>query len=57
MRKAGAARVSMTTIVAMAEILEDYGTNIAKEAIELARHAKRKTIKKEDVKLAARRMT
>ncbi len=57
MRNAGAERISMTAITSMAEVLEDYGTKISKETIELARHAKRKTIKKEDVKLAARRAT
>ena len=56
MRNAGAERVSMSAIVTLAEVLEDYGTKISKEAIELARHAKRKTVKKEDVKLAARRV-
>jgi histone H3/H4 len=38
----------------MAEALEEYGTRLSREAIELAKHAGRKTVKKEDVKLAAR---
>jgi len=57
MRNAGAERVSMNAITIMGEILEDYGTRLSKEAIELAKHAKRKTVKKEDVKLASRRVT
>ena len=56
MRNAGAERISINAIATMAEILEDYGTKLSKEAIELARHAKRKTVKKEDIKLAVRRM-
>ena len=56
-RNAGAERVSMDAIVFMAEILEDYGTKLSKEAIELAKHAKRKTVKKEDVKLTSRRFS
>lgn len=57
MRKAGAERVSMDAIIIMADILEDICRDISKEAIELARHARRKTVKKEDVKLAVRRVT
>jgi len=55
MRSAGAQRVSATAVAELAEALEEYGTKLSKEAIELARHAGRKTVKKEDVKLAARR--
>jgi len=57
MRNAGAERVSLDSVVTLAEILEDYGTKLSKEAIELAKHAKRKTVKKEDVKLASKRIT
>lgn len=55
MRNAGAERVSVNAIITMADILEDICRDISKEAIELAHHAKRKTVKKEDVKLAGRR--
>ena len=55
MRKAGAERVSATAVAELAEALEEYGARLSKEAIELVRHAGRKTVKKEDVKLAARR--
>ena len=51
-RSAGAKRVSETAGVALAEILEQYGLEIAEEAIKLAQHAKRKTVKAEDIKLA-----
>jgi len=56
MRRAGAERISKEAIVALAEALEEIGTRISKEAIELAKHAKRKTIKKEDIKLAVKRI-
>ena len=56
MRKAGAERVSMGAITAMTEVLEDYCIKISKDSIELAKHAKRKTLKKEDVKLATKRI-
>jgi len=55
MRKAGAQRVSATAVAELAEAMEEYGLKLSKEAIGLARHAGRKTVKKEDVKLAARR--
>ncbi|MBW6470088.1 MAG: histone family protein [Methanosarcinaceae archaeon] len=51
-RSAGAHRVSETAGIALAEILEQYGLEISTEAIKLAQHAKRKTVKAEDIKLA-----
>lgn len=56
MRKAGAQRVSATAIEALAQALEDYGTTLSTEAATLARHADRKTVKREDVRLAERRL-
>jgi len=55
-RSAGADRVSETAGIALAEILEQYGLEIAEEAIVLAKHAKRKTVKAEDIKLAMERL-
>jgi histone H3/H4 len=57
MRNAGAERISMNAIITMADILEDICRDISQEAIDLAKHSKRKTVKKEDVKLAARRLS
>ncbi|MEA1985687.1 MAG: histone family protein [Euryarchaeota archaeon] len=51
-REAGAKRVSESAGIALAEILEQYGLKIAKEAIKLANHAGRKTIRAEDIELA-----
>lgn len=56
MRKAGARRLSAAAIETLAEALEAYGEELSKEAAALARHAGRKTVKKEDVKLSARRL-
>ncbi len=55
-REAGADRVSEGAREALAKILEDQGMKIAKEAIKLAEHAGRKTVKIEDIELAASRV-
>jgi histone H3/H4 len=54
-RNAGANRVSEDACEALAEVLEEYGLVISTEAIKLARHAGRKTVKAVDIKLAAQR--
>lgn len=53
-RKAGAERVSDGAKRVLAAILEDLAEQITKAAIQYARHAKRKTITAEDIKLAAK---
>ncbi len=55
-RKAGAERVSNDASAELARTLEDYGVEISKEALALARHAKRTTVKEEDIRLAASRV-
>lgn len=54
-KDAGAERVSDDARITLAKILEEMGRDIASEAIKLARHAGRKTIKAEDIELAVRR--
>jgi histone H3/H4 len=57
MKKARAERISITVVTSLAEILGDIGIKISKEAIDLAKHAKRKTVEKEDIKLVVKRTT
>ena len=51
---AGAARVSEDAADALREVLEDFASEVASKAVQLARHAGRKTVTKEDIKLAYR---
>ena len=52
-KKAGAERVSESAAVEMARVLEEIGVKIGKEAVDFAMHAGRKTVKAEDIKIAA----
>ncbi len=55
-RKAGAERVSEDAGMELARVLEDYGIEVSREAMSLAKHAHRVTIKDEDIRLAVVRM-
>jgi len=55
-KKAGAERVSETAADKLAKVLEDVGVRIAREAIDYAMHAGRKTVKAEDIEIAARKV-
>ena len=52
LKKAGADRTSEDGLVALRDAVEDYAKELAKKSIVYAKHAGRKTIKAEDVKLA-----
>lgn len=51
-RNAGAERVSEAASKKMVDALEDYTSDIARRAVDIARHSGRKTVKAEDIKLA-----
>jgi len=55
-KKAGAERVSEAAAKELAKELEKVGTKIAREALDFAMHAGRKTIKAEDIEIAARKV-
>lgn len=52
LKKCGADRVSDESKAALRDALEEVGDNIGKQAIRLAKHAGRKTVKSDDIKLA-----
>lgn len=53
-RKSGAPRVSESAAMVLREVLEELGIKIARDAMEYATHAKRKTITAEDIRLAVK---
>jgi histone H3/H4 len=52
-RKAGVERISADAIKELAKAIEELGSDLALEAAQAARHAKRKTILREDIRLIA----
>ncbi len=53
MKNEGNARiVALEAVISLQEFLNDQVTEITKKALALAKHAKRKTINKADIKLA-----
>jgi histone H3/H4 len=55
-KRAGATRVSEESALAMGKALEEIGLKVAKEAIDYARHAGRKTVKARDIEIAAQKV-
>lgn len=55
-KKIGAERVSDEASKELTKVLDDIGCKIAKEALDFAMHAGRKTIKAEDIEIAAKKV-
>lgn len=56
LKKAGAKRVSYPALQEFSIVMEEKLYNVAKEAAALAKHAGRKTIIAEDIRLAKRKI-
>lgn len=54
-REAGAQRVSNSSLIALKEVLLEISEDLARKAVKLSEHARRVTIKREDIVLASRR--
>jgi len=55
-KRAGAPRVSEESALALGRALEEIGLKVAREAIDFARHAGRKTVKARDIEIAAKKV-
>ncbi|WP_410319709.1 histone family protein [Methanobrevibacter sp.] len=55
-KEAGAERVSEDAKAELAAYVEEIARNVAKEATQVAKIAKRKTIKADDIKLAIKNL-
>lgn len=56
-KKAGAKRVSSSAVKAMKDVILDVAESMASEAVSVAHHAKRVTVKTEDIKIVSRRFS
>lgn len=56
LKKAGAERVSEEAAEELRKALESIGFIIAKDALDFAKHAGRKTVKSNDVQIAVKRL-
>ena len=54
LKKSGAERVSDESVDELSRIIEDIAVEISKSAVDMTKHAGRKTVKSEDVKLASK---
>ena len=54
LKKAGVERVSEEAKTTLKQILEDHANDVGQKAWEMAKHAKRKTVKPEDLRLASK---
>ena len=52
---AGAKRVSAPAMEAFSDVLEDLARDMAAQAVKVSKHAGRKTVQEEDIKLASKR--
>lgn len=54
-RESGAKRVARSALFALKEVLLEESEDISRKAVKFTEHAKRTTVKREDIILASRR--
>ena len=57
LKKSGAERVSDESAIELRRVIEEIAETIAKNATDMSKHAGRKTIKAEDVKIASKQFS
>ena len=55
-KNAGGQRVSEDAEIALDKVLEEWAEDVSRQAVKLAKHAGRKTVKASDVDLAVKRL-
>ncbi len=55
-KKGGAGRIGDDAADELRKVVEDFAVRVGKEALELATHAGRKTVRSEDIRLAVKRI-
>jgi len=57
LKKSGAPRVSDESAIELRRVVEEMAEAIAKNAIDMSKHAGRKTVKADDIKLASKQFS
>ena len=55
-KRGGAGRIGDDAAEELRKVVEDFAIRVGKEALELAKHAGRKTVRAEDIRLAVKRI-
>jgi histone H3/H4 len=55
-KKGGAGRIGDDAADELRKVVEEFAVRVGKEALELATHAGRKTVRSEDIRLAVKRV-
>ena len=55
-KKGGAGRIGDDAAEELRNVMEEFAVKVGKEALDLARHAGRKTVRAEDIRLAVKRI-
>ena len=55
-KKGGAGRIGDDAAEELRKVMEEFAIRVGKEALELAKHAGRKTVRAEEIRLAVKRI-